>query len=105
MDAFYFRVFISEKWFKMLKEDPMQISSQRSRIPSFHPDRIVMPPDAHQCPEVSNSSKLHSSGRHSNVSERLSKFDQKIEFPSQTQIWEDSYIHPDDKATPSERYP
>jgi hypothetical protein len=30
---------------------------------------------------------------------------QEIGFPSQTQIWEDSCIRPDDKAAPSGLYP
>jgi hypothetical protein len=46
-DAVYFRVFITEKCFKMFKEDSVQIPTQRSRIPSFRPDGPVMRSDAH----------------------------------------------------------
>jgi hypothetical protein len=45
----------------MLKEDSVQIPNQRSRILSFRPDNTVMRLDAHQCPEVSNNSRLHPS--------------------------------------------
>jgi hypothetical protein len=46
----------------MLKEDYVHNPSQ-SRIPSFRLDGPVMRPDALQCPEVSNSSRLQPSGR------------------------------------------
>jgi hypothetical protein len=48
-DAVYFRVFITEKCFRCFKEDFVQISTQRSQIPSFHPNGPVMRLDAHQC--------------------------------------------------------
>jgi hypothetical protein len=51
-DVVYFRVFISEKCFKMFKEDSMQIPTQKSRIPRFRSDGLVMRSDAHQCQEA-----------------------------------------------------
>jgi hypothetical protein len=39
-----------------------------------------MHPDTHECPEVSNCSRLHSSGRHSNESGPSSMFDKKSNF-------------------------
>jgi len=66
--------------FKKFKEDSVQIPSQRSRIPSFRPDGPVMHPNAHQCPEVLNCSKLHPSGRLSNASGRSSVFGKKSDF-------------------------
>jgi hypothetical protein len=66
--AIYFRVFISEKCFKMFKEDFVQIPTQRSRIPSFRPDGSVMRPDAHQ---DSNSSRLHLDGDQRTASKDL----------------------------------
>jgi hypothetical protein len=35
----------------------------------------------------------------------LIRVPQEIGFPSLTQIWEDSYIRPDNRATPFGRYP
>jgi hypothetical protein len=51
-DAVYFRVFITEKCFKMFKEDSVQIPTQRSRIPRFRPDGLVLRRDAHKCREA-----------------------------------------------------
>jgi hypothetical protein len=56
------------------KEDSMQIPTQRNWIPRFRPEGQVMRSDAHQCLEDSNSSRLHPSGRHGNMSGRSSKF-------------------------------
>jgi len=67
-DVIYFKVFISEKCFKMLKEDSVQIPTQRSQIPSFCLDGLVMHSDAYQCLEDLNSSRLRPSGRHGNTS-------------------------------------
>jgi len=50
-------------WFKMLKEDSMQIPTHRSWILRFRPDSPDMGSNAHQCLKVSNSSRLHPSGR------------------------------------------
>jgi len=127
-DVVYFRIFILEKWFKMLKEDSMQIPSQRSRIPSFCPDSPDIRPDAHQCLEDSNSSRLHLSGRHGNTSgahqsstwNQISFIDTNMGrqlHPSGRKgntIWTLSLIrqdvkkncnHPDVRATQSERSP
>jgi hypothetical protein len=62
------------------KEDSVQIPSQRSWIPSFHPDGPVMRPDAHQCLEDLNSSRLHPSVRHGNTFGLSSEFDKKSDF-------------------------
>jgi len=51
-DAIFFKVFISKKCFKILKEDSVQIPTQRSRIPSFRQDDPDMRPNAHQCQEA-----------------------------------------------------
>jgi hypothetical protein len=67
-DAVYFKVFISEKCFKMFKEDFVQIATQRSRIPSFCPDGSVMRPDAHLCLEDSQCSNVHPFECHGNIS-------------------------------------
>jgi len=64
----------------MFKEDTVQIPTQKSRIPSFFLDDPVMRPDAHQCPEVSNRSRLHPSGCCGNVSVRSSEFNKKSDF-------------------------
>jgi len=74
----------------MLKEDSVH-------IPSFLPDCPVIRPDAHQCLEVSNSSRVHPFGHRVWP---LIKVRQEIRFPSQTQIWVDNYILLDDRATP-----
>jgi hypothetical protein len=114
----------------------VQILTQRCRIPSFHlEDSVKRPnahqsatsvrmtwqdhPDAHQCLEILNCSRLHSSGRNGKSFGRSSKFeknlafkcirledvaipsgchsvlDKVIGFLSQTQLWEDSYNLPD----------
>jgi len=121
----------------MFKEDFVQIPTQRSQIPSFHQDDLVKRPDAHQsttsvrtrwqyrpdahqCLETLNCSRLHSSGRNGKSSSRSSEFeknttfkcirpddvaissgchsvfDKIIGFLSQTQLWEDSCKRPDD---------
>jgi hypothetical protein len=79
-DAVYFRAFILEKCFKMIKEDSVQIPSQKSRIPSFRLDGPIMSPDSHQCLKVSSNSRLHPSGRRGNASGRSSVFDKKSKF-------------------------
>jgi hypothetical protein len=53
-------------------------------------------PDLPLCREASNFSSLHSSGRFSSSSGRLSLLDQASGFLSKTQIWEDYCNHPDD---------
>jgi hypothetical protein len=77
---FISRFFISEKCFKILKENSMQIPSKRSQIRSFRPDGPIMRPNTHQCLEDSNNSRLHPSRRRSNTSERSSVFDKKLNF-------------------------
>jgi hypothetical protein len=72
--------FISEKCFKMFKEDSMQIPTQRSRILSFRLDNPVMCPDAHQCLEDLNSLRLHMSGRHGNTFGRTLEFEKFLDF-------------------------
>jgi len=62
------------------KEDYVQIPTQRSRIPRFRPDGLVMILYAHQCLEDSNSSRLHPSGRHGNTSGHSSEFNKKSDF-------------------------
>jgi ribosome biogenesis protein Tsr3 len=51
-NAVFFRVFITEKCFKMFKEDSVQIPTQRSQILKFLPDGQVMLSDAHQSQEA-----------------------------------------------------
>jgi len=65
---------------KCSKEDSVQIPTQRSRIPRFIPDGPAMRPGTHQCPEVSNSSRLHPFGRHGNTFGRSSVFGKKSNF-------------------------
>jgi hypothetical protein len=77
--------FISESSFqksssRCSKENSVHIPSQRSQIPRFHLDSPDMCPDAHQCLEDSNNSKLHLSGRNGNTSARSSEFDKKSDF-------------------------
>jgi hypothetical protein len=74
-DAIFFRVFISKKCFKMLKEDSMHIPTQRSRIPSFRLDGPVMHPDVYLCQEDSQCSNLNLSWRHGNTSGCTSWFE------------------------------
>jgi hypothetical protein len=76
-DVVYFRVFksISEKLFQVFKEDSVQILTQRSRILCFRLDGPVMCPDAYQCREALNSSRLHPSRCHGNTSGRSSEFE------------------------------
>jgi hypothetical protein len=64
----------------MLKEDSVQIPSQRSRIPSFRLNGPDMRPDTHHCLEDSNSSRLHPSRRHGNTFGCSSEFDKKSNF-------------------------
>jgi hypothetical protein len=52
-------------------------------------------PDLPLCREASNCSSLHTSGRFSNPSGRLSVFDQASSFLSKNQIWEDCRNCPD----------
>jgi hypothetical protein len=59
----------------MLKEDYVQILNQRNWIPRFRLDDPIIHPDAHQCLDYLNSSRLHSFGCHGNTSGRLSEFD------------------------------
>jgi hypothetical protein len=97
-DAVYFRIFYAEKCFKMFKEDSMQIPTQRSRIPRFCLDGPVMRPDAHQCQEAEqfNVASVWMSWQHVRTHFRVRE---ELGFPSQTRIWEDSCICPDDRAT------
>jgi len=55
----------------------MHIPSQISWIPRFRLNGPVMHSATHQCLEVSNSSRLHPSGRHDNTSKCSSEFDKK----------------------------
>jgi hypothetical protein len=71
----------------MLKEDSVQIPSQRSQIPSFPPDGPVMRPDAPQCLEDLNSSRLHPSGCCGNTPEHSSEFDKKSDFLLRHRYW------------------
>jgi len=48
---------------------------------------------------------VHQSGRRGNTNRTPVNVRQVKGFPSQTQIWEDSCNRPDDKSTPSGRYP
>jgi hypothetical protein len=66
--------------FKKFKEDFVQIPSQKSQIPSFYLDGLVMRPDANQCPKVLNCSKLHPFGRRNNNSRCSSVFGRKSDF-------------------------
>jgi hypothetical protein len=67
--------YISKKLFQVFKKDSMQISTQRSRIPCLCLDGPVMHPDAQQCREASNSSRLHPFGHHGNTSGCSSEFE------------------------------
>jgi hypothetical protein len=58
----------------------VQIPSQRSRIPSLCSDGPVMRLDTHYCLKVSNCSRLHLSGRLSNMSIRSLVFDKQLNF-------------------------
>jgi hypothetical protein len=51
----------------MLKEDSVQIPTQRSRILYFRLDGPVMRLDAHQYQEALNSSRLQPSEHHDNT--------------------------------------
>jgi len=107
--------------FKKIKEDSVQIPSQRNRIPSFRQNDLVMCPDAHQCllfklasfwtsqqhvwtlfrAQEESCIQVHPSGRCGNTVRMLVSVRQVKWFPSQTQIWEDSYNRSDailDKA-------
>jgi hypothetical protein len=66
---------MSENLFQMFKEDSVLIPTQRSRILCFLLDSPIIRPDAHQCREALNSSRLHPSGRHGNMSESSSEFE------------------------------
>jgi hypothetical protein len=117
--AVYLRAFVPEMCFKKFKEDSVQVPIQRSRIPSFRLDNPIMLPDAHQCPEVSNCSRLHPFGHLSNVSGHSSMFDKKSDFllrhrygktaatvRTLSLIWQDmekNCNRPDVKATSSKR--
>jgi hypothetical protein len=83
------------------KEDYVQVSSQRNRIPSFRPNGPVMRPD------VSESSiQVHPSRRRGNTVWTPVSVQQVKGFPSLTQIWEDSCNRPDvilDKARHGEK--
>jgi hypothetical protein len=81
-----------------LQEDYVQDSKQCSSVPLHPSRRCVFPsgcssvkassvwmmrffrPDVHLCPEASNCSRLHSSGRLSHTSRRLSVFDKLKDF-------------------------
>jgi hypothetical protein len=64
----------------MFKEDSVQIPTQRSWIPSFHSDYLVLRPDAHQCLEDSWCSNVHMSGRHGNTSRCTLGFEKNYVF-------------------------
>jgi hypothetical protein len=94
-----------------LQEDSMQNSNQSDEFPCIRPDDVVFRPDAHQsatsiwttrtfrpnarqCLEASNSSRLHPSGRNGKASGRSSEFEKIPLFKC---------IRSDDVATPSGR--
>jgi len=93
----------------MLKEDSVQIPSQRSRISSFRPDGPVMRlngpimhPNTHQCPEPLNNSRLHPSGHCDNASGCSLEFDKKSDFlykhrhgKTTTSVWTTGQYRPD----------
>jgi hypothetical protein len=63
----------------------------------YHPsERHGSRPDLPLCQEASKCSSLHSSGRFSSLSGRLSVLDHASGFLSKTQIWEDCCNRPDD---------
>jgi hypothetical protein len=81
----------------VFNEDSVHIPTQRSRIPSIHPDVPVNHLDAcqlatfvltmrtfrldpHQCLEASNCSRLHPSGRNGKSSGRYLEFEKILEF-------------------------
>jgi hypothetical protein len=77
--------FISESSFQKCalrssKKILCRFQSQKRQIPSFRPDGPYMCLDAHQCPEDSNSSRLHLSESLSNTSGRSSKFEKNPVF-------------------------
>jgi len=104
-DAIYFRAFILDKCFKMIKEDSVQIPIQKSWIPSFCPGGPVTRPNTHQCPQVSSSSRLHPSERSGNASERSSVFNKKLDFLLRHIYGKTTAcIHPDNRTTALGRY-
>jgi hypothetical protein len=80
----------------------VQIPSQRSRIPSFRSNGPVMRSDPHQCPEVSNCSRLYPIGRLSNKFGPSSVFNKKLDFllkhrfgKAATFVWPSGLHHSD----------
>jgi hypothetical protein len=88
----------------MFKEDSMQIPTQKSRIPRFRSDGLVMRSDAHQCQEAEQFkvASVQTSWQHIRA---LFRVREELGFPSKTRIWEDSCIRSDDRATPFGRGP
>jgi hypothetical protein len=58
-----------------LQEDSMQNSNHSVQFPCIRSDDVVFRPDAHQCLEASNSSKLHLAGCNGKSFGRSSEFE------------------------------
>jgi hypothetical protein len=72
------------------------ISSRRSSVKASSVRRTrTFRPDAHQCLEASNSSRLHQTGRNGKSSGRSSESEKNLAL---------KYIRPDDMAIPSRRH-
>jgi len=101
-DAVYFRVFITEKCFEMFNEDFVQIPTQRSWIPSFCKDNLVIRPDAHQCQEAEQFkvASVRTSWQHVRTHFRVRE---DSSFPSQTRSGKTTCTRPDARATQSGR--
>jgi len=91
------------------KSDPLFLSGQpskasgRSLVSNIHPDAMAIPsglPSMSRIFEQFKVASVRTSWQHVQTHIRVR---QVIKFPSQTCIWEDSCIHPDVWATPSER--
>lgn len=98
---------------------------RRNRIPSFHLDSSVIRPNGHHCLLFKltsirtsqqhirkpfrvleeSSVQVHPSRRRGNTVWTPVSVQQVKEFPSQTQIWEDSCSCSEIRSTPSGRYP
>jgi hypothetical protein len=80
----------------------VQIPTQRSRIPSFRPNGLVMRPDTYQCQEAEQFkvASIRTSWQHVRTHFRVQK---DFSFPSQTLRAETACSHPDSRATPSGR--
>jgi hypothetical protein len=80
-------------------------ASERSSVSNICPDDVAIPsrrPSVSRSFEQFKVTSVCTSLQHVRT---LISVRQEIRFPSQTQIWEDSCICPDDRATPSGRYP